>query len=71
MNHKSWIEERKIIQWPNEPEATSRRKTENTKVKWTASHEQKKQIMQWPNKPQATSRRKTENAMAKWTTSHE
>ena len=49
MNHKSWIEERKIIQWPNEPEATSRRKTDNTKVKWTTSHEQKK----------------TDNAMAK------
>jgi ABC-type polysaccharide transport system permease subunit len=42
MNHKSWTVERQIIQLPNEPQATSRRKTENTKVKWTTSHEQKK-----------------------------
>ena len=42
MNHKSWTEERQIIQWSNEPQATSRRKTENTMAKWTTSYEQKK-----------------------------
>ena len=42
MKHKSWIEERQIIQRPNEQQATSRRKTDNTVAKWTTSHEQKK-----------------------------
>jgi hypothetical protein len=42
MNHKSWIEERQIIQWSNELQVINRRKTDNTMVKWTKSHEQKK-----------------------------
>ena len=42
MNHKSWIEERHIIQWPNEPQVMNRRKTDNTMAKWTTSHEKKK-----------------------------
>jgi hypothetical protein len=37
MNHKSWTEERQIIQWPNEPQVTNRRKTDNTMAKWTTS----------------------------------
>jgi hypothetical protein len=31
MNHKPCAEERQIIQWPNEPQAMHRRKTDNTK----------------------------------------
>jgi hypothetical protein len=38
MNHKSWIEERQIMQWPNERQATNRIKTDNTMAKWTTSH---------------------------------
>jgi hypothetical protein len=34
MNHKSWIEERQIIQWLNEPQATNRIKTDNAMAKW-------------------------------------
>jgi preprotein translocase subunit SecE len=30
MNHKPCTEEREIIQWPNEPQAMNRRKTDNT-----------------------------------------
>ena len=39
MNHKSWIEERQILQWSNEPQAMNRRKTDNTMAKWNTSHE--------------------------------
>jgi hypothetical protein len=34
MNHKPWIEERQIIQLPNEPQGMNRRKTDNTMAKW-------------------------------------
>jgi hypothetical protein len=33
MNHKSCAEERQILQWPNEPQAMHRRKTDNTMAK--------------------------------------
>jgi hypothetical protein len=39
MNHKSWIEERQIIQWPNEPQVMNRIKRDNTMAKWTTIHE--------------------------------
>jgi hypothetical protein len=39
MNHKSWMEERQIIQWLNEPQVMNRRKTDNAMAKWTTSHE--------------------------------
>jgi hypothetical protein len=37
MNHKSWTEERQIIQWSNEPQVMNRIKTDNTMAKWTTS----------------------------------
>jgi hypothetical protein len=38
MNHNSWIEEREIMQWPNEPQFMNRIKTDNAVAKWTTSH---------------------------------
>jgi hypothetical protein len=35
---KSWIEERQIIQWPNEPQSTNRLKTDNAMAKWLVIH---------------------------------
>jgi hypothetical protein len=35
----SWIKERQIIQWSNEPQVMNKRKTDNTMVKWTTRHE--------------------------------
>jgi hypothetical protein len=39
MNHKSWTEQRQIIQLANEPQVMNRRKTDNTMAKWTTSYE--------------------------------